>query len=318
MVSPVGNKIWLNSRHERTSQDPMGIGLNYSLDSRYEAHVGYLMPGYRRPMSMMGVRNEVMFWDYCKDCSLYKQRQCTGGFRVLASTPGADSIDYRSSTGNAAKYYNREFCRMHYGTEKLRRDLNTPGTVIANLEPHFFMIKERNIYWYLFRVNEETRDVELLPYQLFNTYDTGQICYGGDASNFYSMPQRYESFFNARMNTDLMPFSMALPDWVRTFDADKLDRKHKRRNSPGWASQARHLSGTTFEVVPPLYDLCVFASVTGSTIPEEIPLEQRDGNKTLAFLRTSGDPTRWYCSKNLGYEITQENWPTVYNFLSRQ
>lgn len=314
MVRISGRTITLNNENESTSQPPLGIGVFYNQDpgNIYPA-VGYMMPSYSRAVSVDGVRNETLFWDFCTKCPLYQRRECAGGYRVLTTEPRVDHVRLQNSMGRTqVRYYNKEFCKMYYGTDELHIAVNSPGSLIANLYPHFMMIKDAVLYWYVYRINPETQQLEYLPYQLFNTHGSGEICYGGSASNYYSLPQRYETFFNARANTDLMPVSMPLADWIRSFTPEALI---EQTSWCEWLTHDRQFRSTDFEILPPNYDSCKFLEVSTSNIPPNFDVIRNYSVTQLPFLR--GPEGKWVCSKDINFEITAESWPEVYNYLNQ-
>lgn len=314
MTRLIGRAIQLNNSTRATSTTPQGLGISYS-DSAVRSHtnsVGYLMPGYSRPMSVTGVRNETMFWDFCTDCPLYQKRECTGGYKTLASEPRVDHARIQNIEGSdSIRYYSREFCKMHYGTNKLRQSLNSPGSLTANLLPHFFSLRGSTAYWYTYRINEADRKLEFVPYQIFNTYATGEICYGGIGRDSYSLPERYEGFFNARVNNDLIPVNMNVADWIRSFSTEELIRRHPSLN---WKDHTACFGADHFDVVPAIFRECKFVQVNLATAPDFISEEHPNINTILPFLRRQDNT--WVCSKDINTVITDENWHDVYTYLT--
>lgn len=131
MINLIKGRFKLQDSQGTLLEKPLAIGISYGGTRSYSS-VSYLMPGYTRPIAIDGVKNETIFWEYCKPCSLYQRRECSGGYRVLNSMPGSTSVRLNSEVGTSQnKHYNKEFCKMHYGDAKLYQDLSRPGVVEA-------------------------------------------------------------------------------------------------------------------------------------------------------------------------------------------
>jgi hypothetical protein len=266
---------------------------------------------YIRPLALHGIKNETVFWDLCVECPLYKTRQCSGGYRTLNCSPAYDRQNIQNALGGMTNhYYNKEFCKMYYGTNTLSQALTKPGVLQAHLLPHFFTLIGSTPYWFLVRPNAETQQLEFLPYRLFNTYSSGEICYGGNATNSYSLPQKYETFLNARVNSDLMPVSnVPIADWIRGFNPSKLTANRE----VNWGNSRSYLKGEYFDLVPPVFSKVTFLLISRDDIPENFRVLTAS-NQILPFLRNS-QTNEWVCSKDINFPITAESAPAIYRHL---
>ena len=124
----------------------------------------------------------------------------------------------------------------------------------VNLLPHFVFLKgNHKPYWFLYKPNSDGNELVFLPYQVFNTWGSGEMCLGTtNVTNTCSVPNRYESFLSSRMNRDLNPTrgNKSPVEWARTFTPEALISYSNNY----WKSASR-LFGTSvvFAVLPPVF-----------------------------------------------------------------
>ncbi len=313
--------IHLNNNSYTTSVVPMAIGLFFTPrnTNRYVG-AGYLFDGYTRPILADGVRNENIFWDVCADCVLYKKSQCSGGYQVLQARAGTATLDILNEQNQSVrKRYSKEFCKVHYDTTFLRDQLAGSARINVNLLPHFFFLKAGVPYWFTFRAGSEG-ELEFLQYRLFNTYNSGEMCFG-NTNNYRdnSIPSRYETFLSARINNDLNPTSWRgsgrtdVLDWVRSFTPETLISSSEI--SISWESAQNKFAGSDgkFLLLPALYDRVYFGSVNRREMPDFLVSHMTGPTNVVPFVRDSEG--RWFCIYDLGTQITRENAPEIFGGL---
>ena len=313
MVSRICRDISFNDTRFQTSVNPLGIGIFFkpgSADSEYVG-AGYLFGGYERMVSISGARNENIFWDFCTDCPLYNTRTCSGGYKVLSASPGTNRMVVKNKNNATINlHYNKEFCTQYYGSSKLSNALNGIGSMPVNLLPHFMCLKgNERPYWYLFKPNEAGDALQFMEYQIFNTWESGEMCFGERRiSDKFSIPCRYETFLSGRMNNDLNPTrrhtnSMRPAEWARQFTPEALGTY---QSSSRWkTSEERFGRDTLFVVLPPSYKKVKFLNIRTSNLPSTELMPTGRLYMVAPFVQDYED--NWYCTYDLNTVLTTDN-----------
>lgn len=293
-------KIKLNNSQFQTLQEPLAIGIFYNLNEELSYYYagGYLFDSHSRQVLIEGSNRETLFWDLCVNCPLYKKRQCSGGYKTLTSSPGYRDTRILKNDGDRTVYYNKEFCKMHYRTEFWSQKLSAADPTTIQLLPFFFFLKEGVPYWFLYRPSDSA--LEFLPYQIFNTYGSGEICLGGVSSpDPNSVPRTLEHFFSRSMNRDLNPTNntsntMSPIQWARAFSPEKLQEVTELQ----WGPIQHYFNNIEFELVPPRYKNIRFIKFSTGEAPSSL---NQFENRTLCIVQDYQD--RWFCTKDLSTRL---------------
>lgn len=317
----------LISEHSSTLARPRALFIEYCSNRRIISPVGYFFDSVKRRLTVAGATRETLFWDVCKECPLYQRLDCSGGYKTLVQYPQAGTYSLTNSTYPRTIHYNKDFCSLHYNTDFLRqKTAANVGFMDVDILPHVAFVYNNNLYWYLFRFQEESGVLEFLPYRLFNTYPSGRVCHGGSYNDSNDFPGRYESFFGAMANSDLCPATHSnIVTWLRSFSVNALLETSSGSNR--WRPARSYIVGefsevfpTEMFVLPPIYNRFTSVTAHSADIPERFrsliePHINGAGVFTLPILREEEDSSLHFPFGTPEDAITPENFPELHRLL---
>lgn len=306
-------KVLLNNDTTTTSVSPLGLAVFFSPfdESRDLLGAGYFFDSYTRPIFIEGNTSKTLFWDYCEKCPLYENQLCSGGAKVFRTQPGHQSYLSTNESGERRNiYYNKEFCKIHYGTPEYYQILEKQAPEIIKLLPHFFMTNLcGESYWFNVKSSQTGGLLQLLPYRIFNTWNSGKVCFGGVLRrDRFSVTENYELFLGAKMNSELMPEGLNENhfEWAVNYSVEDL----LQRSNHKWGNFQRVLGAELLLILPPTFTKIVFLKVSGENLSPELLGDTSLSSQVVPFLREPGGS--WRSAFSIATEILDT---TLLNFL---
>lgn len=178
------------------------------------------------------------FEDYCMDCPMYKGN-------LEGRSTDEDEDEERGCPGGFAIIYENDCQKYDYGTiEEIYYETEEElGYITVSLPRHAFVsyhewyeefdnqnhsVKENGII----AVDNESElsNMQGIPLRLGNVHgqeslsELGKICWSYAApENNYDSNENYKRFFASRFNSDLVPASIEIGEWLRDWSIDEVE-----------------------------------------------------------------------------------------------